>query len=518
MKKYLPLLLLVGWPAMASAQSESFVVRLGRDTIAIETFVRAADRLEGELSGSAVGMRTRYRLVLNNGAADSMRTEIIPADADTASMKASLQFVRDSVFVQLTRGGAAQPEQRLATQPGAVPFLNLAFSLVELITTRAQRTVGDSITAHFFVLANGATMPAKVKWNAADSAVITLGGLDLRTHLDARGRILHAVVPAQNVSVERVAGTLNRARTETPDYSAPPNAGYTAEQVTIKTPGGHVLGGTLTLPKTRRGRMPAVITITGSGPQDRDEALAGMRGYRPFRELAENLAGRGVAVLRYDDRGVGASTGVFADATSADFAQDVQAAIAWLRARPEIDPTKIFLAGHSEGGLIAPIVAAGDASLKGIILLAGPAYTGRRILEYQTRHGVDQQTGKTQAERDSLYRVSMKTIDSLSTQQPWLGFFAQHNPLPVVRKVSVPVLIVHGATDRQVTAEQAAILDRELRAAGNRDVALHVLPEVNHLFLRDPLGNAQGYASLPSRNVVPQLFKIVGDWIAEHSK
>jgi dipeptidyl aminopeptidase/acylaminoacyl peptidase len=112
----------------------------------------------------------------------------------------------------------------------------------------------------------------------------------------------------------------------------------------------------------------------------------------------------------------------------------------------------------------------------------------------------------------------MQTLDSLAAREPWLGFFAAHDPLPVVRKLRLPVLIVQGATDRQVTADQAEVLARELRAAGNRDVAVHVLPEVNHLFLRDPVGNVQGYAALPSRTVVPQLLQILGDWITEHSK
>jgi fermentation-respiration switch protein FrsA (DUF1100 family) len=150
--------------------------------------------------------------------------------------------------------------------------------------------------------------------------------------------------------------------------------------------------------------------------------------------------------------------------------------------------------------------------------LAGPAYVGRRILEYQTRHGLDLQTGKTPTERDSLFRVAMQSLDSAATQQPWLRFFATHDPLPVVRRVRAPVLIVHGATDRQVTADQAEILARELRSAGNTDVALHVLPEVNHLFLKDPLGHAQGYSALPGRTVVPELLQIVADWIAKHSK
>ncbi len=505
-------------PAVVAAQSESFVVRLGRDTIAIETFVRTTTRLEGELSGAALPNRARYLIELNNGSANSVRMEIFNPGADTAALKGTLTFARDSVIMQSVQGGAVRPEQRVATRPGATPFINLAFSTVELITARERRTPGDSTAVHLLVVGTGNTMSSYMKWIGTDSASLSLGGIDLRMQLDARGRILRAAVPSQNVTVERVAGTLSRAAAAVPDYAAPTDAPYTAQDVQIKTPEGHTLGATLTLPKTRNGKIPAVITISGSGPQDRDEALPGMRGYQPFRELAADLAARGVAVVRYDDRGFGASTGVYATATSADFANDTRAVLAWLRTRPEIDAGRIFLVGHSEGGMIAPMVAADDPKLRGIVLLAGPAYTGRRILEYQTRHNIGLQTQKTQAERDSLYRMGLATLDSIAVKQPWIRFFSAYDPLPVVRKVRVPVLIVHGETDRQVTADQAGVLASTLRAAGNNDVAVHVLPAVNHLFLSDPVGNGVGYASLPTRTVVPQLRQIIGDWITKKSK
>ncbi|HET9440149.1 MAG TPA: alpha/beta fold hydrolase [Longimicrobiales bacterium] len=518
MTKALALWLVLMSPAWAAAQSESFVVRMGRDTIAIETFVLNAQRLEGELSGPALPNRMRYQVELSNGLPGRMKVEMMAANSDTAAMRAELTFVGDSVLVQSSSAGAAQPAQRLGTTRNAVPFINLAFSFVELATTQARRVTGDSTLVHYFIVTNGGTLPSKLKWITADSAVMSLGGVELRLQLDARGRILHATVPSQNVTVERVAGTLQRGAEARPDYSAPVGASYSAQDVIIKTAAGHTLAGTLTLPKARRGKIPAVVTISGSGPQDRDESLIILRGYRPFRELADMLAARGVAVLRYDDRGYGASTGVYATATSADFASDTRAVLAYLRTRPEIDADKLFLLGHSEGGLIAPLVAAEESRLRGIVLLAGPAYTGRKILEYQTRHGADLQTEKTAAERDSLYAAGMRGLDSAAVLQPWMRFFRDHDPVPVLRKVRVPVLVVQGETDRQVTAEQAGIIARELRAAGNSNVAVHVLPGVNHLFLSDPVGNATGYATLPTRTVVPQLLQIVGDWIVNHSK
>jgi dipeptidyl aminopeptidase/acylaminoacyl peptidase len=112
----------------------------------------------------------------------------------------------------------------------------------------------------------------------------------------------------------------------------------------------------------------------------------------------------------------------------------------------------------------------------------------------------------------------MATLNAIDESQPWMRFFRDFDPLPVVRRVRVPVLIMQGATDRQVTADQANVLADALRAAGNSDVAVHVLPDVNHLFLSDPVGNASGYSSLRSRTLVPQLLQIVGDWIIKQSK
>jgi uncharacterized protein len=258
--------------------------------------------------------------------------------------------------------------------------------------------------------------------------------------------------------------------------------------------------------------------ISGSGAQDRDEALAGMRGYRPFREIAEMLALRDVAVFRYDDRGYGESTGVHATSTSSDFANDTRAVVAYLRKRPDIDADRIFLIGHSEGGMIAPMVAAEDNKLRGIVLLAGPGYTGRRILQYQSQQAAAALENKTPAERDSLVARNTATLDQMGADQPWIRYFRDYDPVPTLQKVRVPVLVVHGATDRQVTADQAEVIRTTLRAAGNTDVAVHVLPDVNHLFLADPVGAVSGYAVLPSRTVVPQLLQLIGDWITTKSK
>jgi alpha-beta hydrolase superfamily lysophospholipase len=258
--------------------------------------------------------------------------------------------------------------------------------------------------------------------------------------------------------------------------------------------------------------MPCVLTITGSGAEERDEALPMVRGYRPFRQIADTLARRGIAVLRLDDRGTGASGGRFAGSSSEDFANDVEDALRWLRTVNGIDSTRLALLGHSEGGIVAPLVAARGVSLKGMVLLAGTSWTGRRVMEYQNRMAA--RKAYSGAALDSVMRVSMHAVDSLAAADAWLGFFARHDPLAVARTLkSPPVLVLQGATDRQVTAEQATELAGAFKAAGNRDVTLRVLPATNHLFLPDTNGDPAGYPALAVHAIPSATLGIIADWL-----
>jgi hypothetical protein len=259
--------------------------------------------------------------------------------------------------------------------------------------------------------------------------------------------------------------------------------------------------------------VPAVITITGSGQQDRDEYLAVAGGYRPFRQVADTLGRRGIAVLRLDDRMVGASGGALG--TSADYADDIRAAVAFLRSRPEIDGSRIALVGHSEGGLIAPMVASTDSTLAGAVLLAGPSQTGAEILRFQQHQAIDTDTSIAVASRDSLYRVAAEQLDSLTQVRPWLKFFESYDPVATARRVSVPILILHGGTDRQVTPEQAPALAEAFQEGGNTDVTMHVFPGLNHLFIPDPSGLPAGYNLLPTNKVAPEVLGMMTEWLVE---
>ncbi len=361
----------------------------------------------------------------------------------------------------------------------------------------------------------GETIPAVVEHAAPDSAVIHIGMAAVRAAVGPNGELLGAVIPVQHVTVIRLDGA-HPLVTRQVDYGAPPGAPYTAEDVTVHTPEGLTFTGTLTLPTVRQGKVAAVVTITGSGAEDRDERISTVEGYRPFWQVADTLARRGIATLRLDDRGVNGSSAGPAGATSADFADDIRAALAYLRTRPEIDGTRLGLVGHSEGGMIAPMVAAADPTLKGIVLMAGPAYTGRRILAYQERNGVKNAPGLTAAERATALQKSAATLDSLTATNAWLRFFAAYDPLPTARKVRVPVLILQGETDQQVTPEQADTLAAAFRAGGDRDVTVRKFPATDHLFVADSVGDPARYGMLPTRTVRPQVLGTLADWLAAH--
>lgn len=302
---------------------------------------------------------------------------------------------------------------------------------------------------------------------------------------------------------------------ERPDYSAPADAPYTAEDVAIPTPAGHTLAGTLTVPKDAATRVPAVVLISGSGPQDRDGATPAVPGYRFFRQIADSLGRRGIAVLRLDDRGWGASGGDVMSATTDDLAADTRAAVEWLRARAGIDAARVGLVGHSEGAIIAPMLAVADERIRAIALLAGPSWTGRRILDFQLREALRGQ-GLAGAALDSAFAKAAAERDAAAAGVPWVRWFMDYDPLPTARRVRAPVLILHGQMDRQVTAEQAGELGAAL-SQGGRTVTLRLFPGLNHLFLADPAGTADPahYAALPSKQVPAEVLGALADWLSE---
>ena len=342
----------------------------------------------------------------------------------------------------------------------------------------------------------------------------------LRLLLSALAVAAGSAIAGAPVVIPAAAQQPARAPQPPRDYSAPADAPYTAESVTVPTPAGHTLAGTLTLPRgaSATQRVAAVVTVTGSGPQDRDENI-GLSGYRPFRQLADSLGRRGIAVLRMDDRGTGASTGSFRGATSADFAEDIRAGLAYLRSRPEIDAGRLAVMGHSEGALIAPMVADKEPTLKAIVLLAGIARPGMGTLKYQMANLLQHDTTLTATRRDSALAAIPVRIDSMMARDPWMKYFLLYDPSPTARRVTTPVLILTGSHDQQAAPEQVSEQEAAFRAAGNRDVTARVIPGVNHLFVEDADGFPGNYAKLPAPVQIRQdVVGTVVDWRASRLK
>jgi uncharacterized protein len=288
----------------------------------------------------------------------------------------------------------------------------------------------------------------------------------------------------------------------------------TSLEVRVPGPGG-TLGGTLTLPARRRAPFPAVVTLTGSGAHYRDGNRTPEHPYRPFRQIAEALAGCGVATLRLDDRGVGESTGDSDAATAEDTAADAEAALNFLRARPEIDPRRLGLVGHSYGGEIAPMVAAGDPTVAAVVLLAGPARTFRETMRYQHRYRIENDATITAADREAALAEAMIQQDAnvKASTEAWRRSIQDRDPLPTARRLRMPVLILQGSTDRAVQPEDAVLLERAIREGGNRRVERHLFPGVNHHFQRDPVGAREGYDRLPTQDLAPEALATLCRWL-----
>ena len=498
----------------ATAQQPStFIMLMGSDTLAVERVTRAANRLEGDFSSPSRGARVRYAATLNADGTVPRLEMWAYRGSDTSGAHATLQSQGDSMKVQLPGRDMA-----FGTKAGAIPYFNPSMGLLEQAVLRARTLGGQTVEVPLFASEGGATVPLSVTFVGSDSAHLSMGGVAMNLALGVDGRVTAMTVPSQNVRVVRVEGARAAPSAAKLDYSAPSDAPYTAEEVTIRTAKGLKLTGTLTLPKARPARgAPAVVTITGSGTEERDESIPGVNGYRPFRQIADTLGRRGIAVLRLDDRGAGGSDVGPSGAqgpTSADFADDIRAGLAYLRTRADIDGDRLALVGHSEGGMIAPMVGASDAKLRAIVLMAGPAQTGRTILKYQNEYAVDSMLKLTGAKRDSVLRDAVGKLDSAAKTTPWIQYFLDYDPIATAKRVKQPVLILQGATDRQVTPEQAPALAAAFRAGGNGDVTMRIFPSTDHLFLADLAGNPSGYASLPSKNVRPEVLGAIADWLS----
>jgi uncharacterized protein len=329
---------------------------------------------------------------------------------------------------------------------------------------------------------------------------------------------------------------LERRRPQNPTRPYP----YREEQVSYDNKAQNVtLAATLTIPQGK-GPFRSALLITGSGPQDRDETLL---EHKPFLVLSDYLTRNGIAVLRADDRGTAKSTGVFATATTADFATDVEAGVAYLKTRSEVDAHKIGLIGHSEGGIIAAMVAAQNPDVAFIVMMAGTGVPGDEILVEQAQ-AIEKLMGKSPEEiqkniaieREMLTLVKNQKDDAVLDKElreklagevpdaqvgmqiaqvtsPWFRYFISYDPATALRQVKCPVLALIGEKDVQVPPQQnLPAIRKALEAGGNRDFEVEQLPGLNHLFQTASTGSPSEYAEI-EETISPIALEKISTWI-----
>jgi pimeloyl-ACP methyl ester carboxylesterase len=326
---------------------------------------------------------------------------------------------------------------------------------------------------------------------------------------------------------------------------------YENKQANVK------LAGTLTLPQSA-GPHPVVLLIAGSGPQDRNETIF---GHKPFWIIADHLTRHGIAVLRVDKRGNGSSTGDYDTATSVDFADDVLAGIEFLKRHKELDPRKIGLLGHSEGGLVGPMVAARSKDIAFVVMLAGTALSGEEIFylqgqavrkvaganektlakhrivqglifkivkeeknnaiaEKKIAEALDQERAKLAEDEKMEWDKQRAAMNSQIKQilNPWFRYFLTYDPRRALMKMQCPVLSLIGEKDLQVLPkENNAEIAKALSAGGNKDFTVKVLPGLNHLFQRCATGALSEYGSI-EETMAPAVLNEVSAWILRHTR
>jgi pimeloyl-ACP methyl ester carboxylesterase len=426
---------------------------------------------------------------------------------------------------------------------------------VELDITIRLATVNDAMQAEIDIpLQSLEALPLRVTASNGSTYTLVLDApvpatlTVTETPNGLKGEFAQSTVTL-DVDLKPISATVSMHR---PQLPLPPFP-YGEADILVQHPEGHSLAGTLTIPKGD-GPHPAVVLISGSGPQDRDETLM---GHKPFLVLADHLSRQGIAVLRYDDRGVGesiAGEANLADDTSLDFATDVELLVDHLRTRTDIDPNRIGLMGHSEGGLIAPLVAAKRQDAIGfIVLLAGPGVPGGDILTAQVkalllasgeapqavervsqcqqqlidavmsdapeedvrasaRRLLQSQMAMAEATKDMV--IDDNQVDAVVAQigGPWMRTFIKLDPAEALASVKCPVLALNGTLDLQVPIDQnLPVIERVVRDAGG-DVTAVRLEGLNHLFQPATKGTIDEYLRIET-TFDPDTLVLITQWI-----
>ena len=377
----------------------------------------------------------------------------------------------------------------------------------------------------------------QLKMNAMDASYSgTLKDSGIEGNFSQRGMTF----PLNLVKAEKKEQKKARPQDPLPPFK------YHIEEVTfVNEKEGNKLVGTLTIPEGK-GPFPAMVLVSGSGQQDRDEELMNPR---PFWVIADYCALHGIAVLRYDDRGVGGSEGEVKNATSMDFSYDAEAAFDYLRNRKEIDASKVGILGHSEGGIINFMVSARRPEVAFLISLAGPSVNGIEVLKEQQAailraSGMSEEmvqfsgnanaqmfdiieASSSREEADSLLRQLVKgwgyneelteqTVGQMAS--PWMYYFLKYDPTEAIVKTNCPALLLNGSKDLQVIASQNLPgYEKIIVEHGKTNLILHELPDLNHLFQHCETGSPNEYFEI-EETISPEVLEMIVGFVKKIEK
>lgn len=501
----------------------------GRDTVGFERVTESLTGDGGHVTRAEVLVPNRARLLVTARAgSDACVTDtevrVFPwgaAPDATPVQRVSVRLEQDSVRIHVMARGVEQRAVRPAPNVRAILAQESEAAAATIVACglhlmrRSGESSADSLTLPALVYPNLRLEQLRLRLHGDTLTVVSARDTSIAL-LDQAGAMRESHVNGERLIVQRVPiHALDAITIAAPDYTAPADAPYAAQ--TVRFPVGAsqglaevVLAGTLTLPRDAAVPVPAVVLISGSGAQDRDSYAPVADGWRPFRQLADTLGRRGIAVLRFDDRGVGASSGDQGRSTERTGADDVMAALRYLRTLPSIDSRRLAILGHSEGARVAMLVASQEHDLAGIVLLSGAA-DPRAVILAQAVWQVDHDPRMRMA-RDSLRRRVTRQLDSLAQTSEREVY--RWNATALARNIRAPIAIFHGGTDRQVPAEQADSLAAVFMRSGHRAVSVRVFPERNHLFLRDPDGDFLQYGRLTNGRVDGEVLGAITDWLA----
>ncbi|UCF21281.1 MAG: alpha/beta fold hydrolase [Gemmatimonadota bacterium] len=521
----------------------TLVLTLGGASAGSETYqverTAAGYRLSGDVDLSAMAFHVVQQVWIEADSGLAFSTAHVEATVNGEPLTVEVGRQGGTASQETTRGDSTS-SQDVETPPGS---LFMAGNVIHHIFQFAWLHSGAVGVSREFVVYPRVPVTVTLE----EAGTVSSGGATLavrRYYLNLANRLGAYVWLAENGTPLKLLVPLQSFTALDKEYQSwdeqltlgtTPAAGavedYEAEEVTFRSD-TILLAGTLTLPRGDE-RWPAVVLISGSGAQDRDENTPGPGGLKLgiFRSIADALTRRGIAVLRYDDRGVGGSGGDLSAAGLSDLVSDVGSAVAYLRGRREIAADRIGLVGHSEGAIIAPMVAAEDTQLAAVALMAGTATPLDSVIMEQIV-GAALAAGGDSTElaesRKSIQKL-VKAIRAgegledadlpiglkmLGSNEKWLREHIEHDPLATIQRVRAPVLIVNGGQDVQVSPEHARRLGSALAMVEHPDYEVKIFPELNHLFAASRGEGTAEYAD-PKATVDGGFLSYLADWLVE---